>query len=353
MKLNHREERGIVLPLVLIIGLLLSASVVTFVHRSVVDKLVVVNRDRGEAAAALARGGVQIAIAVLFEDRLQKIIQQQSGEPSGSSLEDLWARLANQPLKTDWGGQLVVRIEDSGARLNLNALVPVSLDETPTQPSEEAEEFLIAFFERILDPGAFPSDATRDPRELARNLLDYIDADDVALGGRSEDDYYLNQAAPYTAANRPLLSVDEVAMIEGFDTEMAERLRPYFTVYPLLGETGVNANTAQPHVLGLIYYGSSGNMRLADESLVGDLLRERDAGKLICTETERAPDLCVSMSEVGIGEGAIFPPVVWPAAATIFTIVSEARVRDVAYTIEAVIDLSNGREPRLLSWRTI
>ena len=104
MKLNHREERGIVLPLVLIIGLLLSASVVTFVHRSVVDKLVVVNRDRGEAAAALARGGVQIAIAVLFEDRLQKIIQQQSGEPSGSSLEDLWARLANQPLETDWGG---------------------------------------------------------------------------------------------------------------------------------------------------------------------------------------------------------------------------------------------------------
>ena len=56
-------------------------------------------------------------------------------------------------------------------------------------------------------------------------------------------------------------------------------------------------------------------MRLADESLVGDLLRERDAGKLICTETERAPDLCVSMSEVGLGEGAIFPPVVWPAAA--------------------------------------
>ena len=59
------------------------------------------------------------------------------------------------------------------------------------------------------------------------------------------------------------------------------------------------------------------------------------------------------MSDVGLGEGAVFPPVVWPAAATIFTVVSEARVRDVAYTIEAVIDLSNGREPRLLSWRTI
>ena len=73
---NRREERGIVLPLVLIIGLLLSASVVPFVHRSVVDKLVVVNRDRGAAAAALARGGIQIALAVLFEDRLQKIVQQ-------------------------------------------------------------------------------------------------------------------------------------------------------------------------------------------------------------------------------------------------------------------------------------
>ncbi len=353
MRPPEKRERAIVLPLVLIIGLLLSASVVTFVHRSVVDKLVVVNRDRGAAAAALARGGVQIALAVLFEDRLQKIVQAQEGEPSGSSLEDLWARLANHPLTTDWGGDLVVRIEDSGARLNLNALVPVSLDATPTQPSEEAEEFLVAFFERILNPGRFPSDATRDPRELARNLLDYMDVDEVALSGRNEDDYYLNQAAPYTAANRPLLSVDEVAMIEGFDTEMAERVRPYFTVYPLLGETGVNANTAKPHVLGLIYHGSSGNMRLANETLVGDVLRERDAGRLVCTETERSPDLCVSLSDVGLGEGSIFPPVVWPASATTFTVVSEARVRDVAYTIEAVIDVSNGQEPRLLSWRTI
>ena len=350
---SQKREVGIVLPIVLIIGLLLSASVVTFVRRSVVDKLVVTNRDRGAAAASLAQGGIQIAMAVLFEDRLQKLIQEQGGKPNTSSLQDLWAQLAANPLTTEWGGELIIQIEDSGARLNLNALVPVSLDSTPTQPSEEAEEFLVAFFDRVLDPSRYPNDATRDPRELARNLLDYIDADDVAMSGRNEDEYYLNQADPYTAANRPLLSVDEIAMVEGFDTELGERLRPYFTVYPLLGETGINANTAEPHVLGLIYYGSSGNMRLATETLVGDVMKQREEGRLICTETERNSELCVPLSEVGLGEGSIFPPVIWPSSATIFTVTSEARVRDIAYTIEAVIDLSNGREPRLLSWRSI
>ncbi len=353
MSASRRSERGIVLPLVLIIGLLLSAAIVTFVRQSVVDKMMVDNRDRGAAAAALARGGVQIATAVLFEDRLQKIVARRDGEPAGSSLEDLWARLAQSPLETDWGGRLVVRVEDAGARLNLNALVPMSLNEDEAEPTEEAEEFLVDFFERILQPATYPADQGRDPRELARNLLDYIDPDDVAIGGRNEDDYYLQQDPPYTAANRPLLSVDEVAMIEGFDMDLAERMRPYVTVHPLVSEAGINVNTAPPHVLGLIYYGSSGNMRLADEGLVGDILDERNEGRLVCTETEQAPGQCVSLSEVGLGEGAVYPPADWPADATVFTVVSEATVQDVVHAIEATIDLSNGQQPRLLSWRAL
>lgn len=350
----RRRERGIVLPLVLIIGLLLSAAIVTFVRRSVVDKMVVDNRDRGAEAAALARGGVQIATAVLFEDRLQKLIAARDGQAAISSLDDAWAKLHTSPMVVESGARLTVRIEDAGARLNLNALVPVSLDNEPTEPTEEAEEFLIDFIDRIIENSELPRDQSRyDPRELARNLLDYIDADDVAIDGRHEDDYYQRQDPPYAAANRPLLSVDEIAMIEGFDAEIANEIRPYVTVHPLLGDTGINVNTAPPHVLGLLYYGSSGNMRLADTDLVGDILEERDAGRLICTETELAPDRCVPMSEVGLGEGSVFPPVDWPAEALVFTVVSEARVQEVVHAIEAVIDMSNGQKPRLLSWRAL
>ena len=355
MRDRRRSETGIVLPLVLIIGLLLSAAIVTFVRRAVVDKLLVGNRDDGAAAAALARGGVQLGLAVLFEDRLQKQIAERGGQAQGSTFEDLWARMGAHPLATEWGGELRVRIEDAGARLNLNALVPATLNEEESRPSEEAEEFLVDLFERLLERAGTPSGSGgRDARELARNLLDYMDRDQVALDGRNEDEYYLAQDPPYTAANRPLLSVDEIAMIEGFDAAFAEQLRPYVTVYPLAGDAGINANTAPPHVLGLLYHGSTGDMRLADAELVSDIVAERDAGKLVCTETERAPDKCVLLSELlGLGEGSVYPPVELPALATVFTVVSEASVRNVVHSIEVVVDLQNGQEPRLLSWRSL
>ena len=352
---RRRAEAGIVLPLVLIIGLLLSAAIVTFVRRAVVDRLLVGHRDDGAAAEALAHGGVQLGLAVLFEDRLQKQIAERGGQPAGTSFEDLWSRLGAHPLATEWGGALHVRIESAGARLNLNALVPATLNEEESRPSEEAEEFLVDVFERLLERAGTPSGSGgRDARELARNLLDYLDRDSVALDGRDENEYYRGQDPPYTAANRPLLSVDEVAMIEGFDAEWVERLRPYFTVYPLAGDAGIDVNTAPPHVLGLLYHGSAGDMRLADAELVSDIVAERDAGKLVCTETERAPDKCVLLSELlGLGEGSVFPPVDLPALATVFTIVSEASVGDVVHSIEAVVDLQNGQEPRLLSWRSL
>lgn len=354
VRAHHSRQQGIVLPLVLIIGVLLTAAIATFVRRSVVDKLVVGNRDDGAAAAALAEGGVQIATAVLFEERLQQQLAQHSGEPVGSSLQDLWARLSASPLETEWGGRLEIRIEDGGARLNLNALVPLSENELEAQASEEAQEFLIEFLDRVIENGPWPEGRPEpDTRELARNLLDYIDADATAIDGRTEDDYYLAQDPPYTAANRPLLSVDEIAMIEGFDAEWARLLRPYVTVYPLVGNAGINVNTAPPHVLGLLYHGSSGSMRLADADLVGDILKQRREGRLVCTATELAPDECIPMSEVGLGEGAIFPAVDLPAQPTVFTVVSEATVRDVVYSIEAVLDLTDGRNPRLLSWRAL
>jgi general secretion pathway protein K len=348
------RERGVVLPLVLIIGVLLTAAIATFVRRSVVDKLVVGNRTDGAAAATLAQGGVQIALAVLFQNRLQGQIDRLDGEPVGATLDDLWARLGEAPLTTEWGGQLVIRIEDSGARLNLNSLVPATLNAEESKPGEEAEEYLVDVLERVMESQRWPEGRTRpDPRELARNLLDYMDLDDVAIDGRNENDYYLAQDPPYEAANRPLLSVGEIAMVEGFDAEWADLLRPYVTVHPLVGQTGIDVNTAPPHVLGLLYYGSSGNMRLADADLVRDILKERDAGRIVCTATELFPERCVPLAEVGLGEGAIYPPVNLPVEAVVFTVVSEATVGEVVHSIQAVFDLTDGRNPRLLSWRAL
>jgi len=364
MYMDHRRHQGIILPLVLIMGLMLSAGIFTFVRRSVVDGLLVTNRDDGAAAMALARGGIQIATAVLFQQRYEAQMLTLDGKNAGSTLDDFWARIASSSLTTSWGGSLKIEIEDAGARLNLNALVPQGLlseneDEDEevsqeSQASEEAEEFLREFLEKVISE-VEPADAeevTYDSRELARNLIDYLDADDVAISGRHENEYYESQDPPYTPANGPMLSVEEIAMVEGFDARLAEAIKPYVTVYPLLGEEGININTAPSHVLAVIYFGSSGDMRLATEDVVLDIMKLRESGLFVCTQTESDPEKCVSLSDVGLGEGAIFPPVNLPQTSVVFKVTSQAEVNQIVKKIEAVIDLTDRESPQLLSWRS-
>ena len=361
MKNENKRTQGIVLPLVLIIGLLLSAGIFTFLNRSIVDGILVSNRDNSAAAIALARGGIQIGTAVVYRQRYRAQVLVNSNRDAGSTLDDFWARVGYSSLETEWGGKLVVEVEDAGARLNINALVPQGVetqsDEEASQESrasEESEEFLVEVLRKVImemEPSE-EREFTYDERELARNLIDYLDADDIAINGRNEDDYYLSRNPPYSPANGPMMSIDEIAMVEGFDVDLANAMKPYFTVHPLLGEQGINVNTAPSHVLALLYFGSSGDMSLAREDVVGDILKVREAGRFVCSETESDTKKCVPLSEVGLAEGGIFPPVSLPQVSLVFKITARAEVNQVVRSIEAVIDLTNRETPQLLSWRS-
>ena len=346
------DNRGIVLPMVLIVGLVLSASIFTFLRRSMVDSMLAQNREHLAAAEGLARGGVSIATAVVFHHRFSGLMGQLNNRHPGTSLSDLWAQVGVHSLQTAWGGRLEVTIEDAGSRLNLNALVPAGKTVEESQPSEEAEEFLVQFFEKVIDEsvGSLAGE-TYEPREMARNLLDYLDADDVGISGKPENAYYADQIPPYSPPNGPLLSVDEIALIEGFDARIAKRIKPYATVFPLLGEAGINVNTAPAHVLAIIQHGSSGDMRLADEDIVRSILDRRDQDRIVCTQTESDPERCITLSEVGLGTGSIFPPAELPQEAMVFRVTSVATVQSVVRQVDAVIDISDRENPQLLSWR--
>src|SRR5690606_37691108 len=116
---HRRRERGVVLVLVLFYVLLLAATIATLQRRVAIDAGIAVNRDRAAAAEALARGGVRLAEALLLED-----LRLEGGEGAVDSRWDVWARAGLAPLFVDEDGEqsLIVEIEDSGARLNLNAL---------------------------------------------------------------------------------------------------------------------------------------------------------------------------------------------------------------------------------------
>lgn len=340
------RREGFVLVIVLVFALLLTSSLATFLRRATVDALVVRHRDASAEAEAAARGGVRLAVTLLLEDRLQ---EENAGFRS-ESLLDPWALASTQPIpltaaedgEAGGGAELRLRIEDAGARLNLNALVEKG------QPRKYAELFLARVLEHVIDemPGR-AEEKVYEPPKLARNLLDWIDADEVRIEGGAEADAYARRQAPTRIPNRPLFSLDELRAVDGFDAALIDGLRPYVTVHPFTKADGINPNTAPPWVLGLLFHGVGGAFELAGEREVKDVLKAREEGDLLCAD-EASTAACRPLREVI--EGEIFPP---PTFTTdVFLVRAEARVGDVVRIVETVVDRSKPSEPQLLAWRT-
>ena len=341
-RLRHhkRAERGIVLALVLVIGLLLTTAIVTFQRRYIIDAQIAANRDQAAQAEALARGGIQLGIYLLLADG-------RAGEegPPGDTHLDTWAQASGYEIFTEDQGQLRVRIQDDGARLNLNAVT----NSEGGEASEEQIDFLMEFFDKVIDelPIA-PGERIWDSRELAQNLIDYVDADEERQRGGPENAWYESRTPPYEAPNQPLRTIDELSMVEGFTGVLVEGIRPYATVHPRLSGTGINLNTAPPHVLASVYHGSQGDRQLASEDTVRRILRVREDGNILCTDAA-ADDRCILASD--IVDGSIFPEANLPGKARVFSVEAEATVGEIRRSIQAVIDRTKPSKPIIVEWR--
>jgi type II secretory pathway component PulK len=335
--MRSKDERGVILVVVLVFALLLVTSITTFQRRAMLDSMVARHRDSAAEAEAAARGGVRLAITLLLEDRLQEI----TGGLDSDSLTDAWARASGIELPAGDGVVLRLSVEDAGARLNLNALIDGG------KPRKYSELFLTQLLERVIDDIPTGKSKAYDTADLAQNLLDYLDADEVAIQGGLEDDAYQRRDPPAKAPNRPLLSVDELRLVEGFDGPLVDALRPYVTVYPYARADGINPNTAPPYVLGLVFHGVGEDFRFASEDEVKSVLKAREGGELVCADDASNPACAVKLQDVLPGE--VFPPPTFTSR--VFTIRAEATVGEVRRTIEAVVDRGTPSQPQILAWR--
>lgn len=335
----HRHQQGVILLIVLFFALMLTSAIATFIRRSTVDAIVAHNRNAVAEAEALARSGIRLGTALLAIDRNLEAV-------SGLRLDthlDPWAQIRKMEFDLGNGAQLRVQVLDSGARLNLNSLFDQVEGGVPFQ---QTEPFLQEFFEKVIDEMDLPpAEKMYQPEDLARNLIDWVDADTERVKGGLEDDFYQGQDPPYRAANGPLLSVDDLHLIEGFDRNLVESLRAYVNVQPFAGGLGVNLNTAPPHVLALLYSNDGIDDRLAHEEEVEMILKAREDGGLLCDETLRLPE-CTPISEIMVN--SVFPT---PTYSTqIFQIVARATLGEVSRSVEATVNRSLD-PPLLLSWK--
>jgi hypothetical protein len=359
-----------VLAIVLVMIFALITAVYAFQRRAVIDTSIASNRLRASEAEALARGGLRIGEAIAYLSRLKMesgdtgaaaaagaaalaTVTGSAAIPSG----DLWAQIGDFPIELEGGRTLRIEIQDEGAKLNLNALVDPTAAEGQAAADDEAEAYLVDVLEYIIDGIDAPAEEkVYDARAIARNLLDYMDADDVARDGRVEDAYYRAQDPPYRARNGPFLTIDEIGLVEGVDPQLLRAMRDYVTIHPIGGAEGIHLNRAAPWVLSLVYTGVSGDRELMRPNTVRELWKLRQEDKLICDDTSADPERCVSPSEIGSGElaeGSIYPPISLPAQPSVFRVVAEATVGDLTRRLEAVYDTRPLEGPQLLSWRRL
>jgi Type II secretion system (T2SS), protein K len=388
------DERGIVLAIVLVLIFALITAVYAFQRRSILDTTIAQNRLAAAEADALARGGIRIAEAIVYLAGLKSGAEAPGGDLAAAAAaalgqvadaapalpasalqsDDLWQQIGNYPLEFARGRTLRITIEDEGALLNLNALVPPAppaddedalgnppvgdqAEEDAGQSLDDAEQYLIEVLKYVIEGmSGTREEKAYDEIAIARNLIDWMDADSTARDGRDEDAYYRDQDPPYRARNGPFLSVDEIGLVEGVDGRLLAALRDSVTVHPVGSQAGINLNRAPTWVLGLVYAGVDGDRRLIGEKAVRALAALRQQGKLVCGDGGGDPNRCVPLNEVADGalaEGSIYPPVELPARAEVFRVVAEAQVDALVRRSEAIIDTRSADGPLLLSWRRL
>lgn len=229
-------------------------------------------RDQSQAQS-LARSGIDWARLILQEDARSNSIDH---------FGEQWAiRLPLTPLDN---GEIGGEITDQQGLFNLNALVK----------GGTAQADALARYGRLLA-------LLNLPASLAPALVDWLDANvGVTPGGGVEDGYYVALTPPRLAANRPLVTPDELALVAGYTPEVLARLRPFVTALPPSASSAVNVNTAPPEILAATVEG----LTLADANRLA-AARSTKAFLTVADFRSRLPsgipvnELALSVTSVG------------------------------------------------------
>lgn len=212
-------ERGIALVMVLA----LLALVAVWAVQSADEDWVSLRRAENMQLAAKTWLGVEsgeaLALRTLSAD-----------DPAYDGLDEEWA-LEPPPFPVD-EGMIAGRIVDANRFLNLNDLLDAS-----GKAQADVELVCKRLFTRLeIDP------------LLVDALVDWMDTDKEPYGsGGAEESAYANR--PYLIKNRPLDSLNEVLLVQGFELSMLQKLRKVAMVRPSTGLTSLNINTAPVDVL--------------------------------------------------------------------------------------------------------
>ncbi|MBN1829270.1 MAG: type II secretion system minor pseudopilin GspK [Deltaproteobacteria bacterium] len=188
----------------------------------------------GVQLAAMARSGIQGALAVLSDD-----------DRSVDHLNEEWARsedfsYASAALFED--GYVSLKIDDESGKIPLNSLV---------KKGGGANEKVAGVLLRLLTLPSFGL-TDQEARDIVDAVVDWIDEDDEVTGFGAESSYYQGLRQPYRCKNGPLDSLEELLRVRGVTADLyfGSKDRLGFADLLSIADNGtININTAHPLVL--------------------------------------------------------------------------------------------------------
>lgn len=310
MNRKLKSESGFALILTLVVTALMVAVVVEMIHQVYVDTSISRGFRDGQQASILAESGATGGA---------KLLQMGLSGRSYTALSDRWAT----PLKLeDAAGSLLITVSEESGKININGLV---------QPNGEYEPFTLAVLQRL-------GTRLKLPGDLWGAVADWIDSDDLPRSGGVETPYYRTLKPAYSASNSKMKTVTELSLIKGCTPDAFAAIQPYLTIFsdqagsPL---STININTASKEVLAALDDRIDGRMaeRILEER---QLQPFKSMGEL-----SRVPGMDVVATGL-VGKISV--------KGNLFRIISVARVKDSARTVEAVVRVSSGT-PEFLSWQ--
>ncbi|MFK8018319.1 MAG: type II secretion system minor pseudopilin GspK [Pseudomonadales bacterium] len=107
---------------------------------------------------------------------------------------------------------------------------------------------------------------------IVNSIADWLDEDSNERGfDGAEDGYYSQLDVPYRAANVAFVSVSELRLIKGIDTELYRAVSPYLSALDT-GEGKININSASATVLRALCYDGADELLPLDEQSVSSYL---------------------------------------------------------------------------------
>lgn len=225
-RLSRTRQRGVAVILALLIVMLAASLAAYMAQQQNLWQRQVENQFNWVQARKIGIAAIDWARAVLADDASASNYDHEN---------EMWIK--RLPAATVEDGEVLGAIEDQQGLFNLNNLAR----------GGATSMMDVARFQRLLGMLDMPA-------ELATALADWMDVDsETQYPGGAEDAYYLALAQPYRAANRPLVELDELLLVKGFNADILKRLQPYVSVLPM--PTAINVNFAPPEVLAAVIEG--------------------------------------------------------------------------------------------------